>query len=525
GHGSTFSFSATFKCVDEPKTSQVDHKVDLEGLKILLVDDIPNARQILRSILTSFSIRVTCADSGPSALSLLQQAPDDDPFRLVLMDWKMPVMDGLEASQRIMAMEDRPHTPIIMMITAFGQEEIIPLIEKIGVNEILVKPIIPSTLLDSITRAFATKRDEVTRSTIYDEADRWKIQTLETIQGAHVLVVDDNAINQQLAEEFLSQAGLRVSIANNGQEAVESVMRESFDAVLMDIQMPGMDGYQATRMIRLLDNCGKIPIIAMTANAMSGDREKCLAADMNDHVAKPIEPETLFRTLVRWIPPTKGKKLTLTIQEGVDDETGLPTKLPGIELNLALRGTGGKVGLLRKILKRFRLDHGTDVQSIRDALSTGDEQTAQRIAHTLKGLSESIGATVLHRAVRTVETVIKEGNSPDSDSLDQMEKYLLQVIQGLDTLFEIQVPDATEKTVNQIDLESVKSQMSELSGLLEEMNYEAEEKAETLARSLAGTSHDVVANRLVAQVGDTEYHEAAITLHHLQEIIEKKLES
>ncbi|MBF0290316.1 MAG: transporter substrate-binding domain-containing protein, partial [SAR324 cluster bacterium] len=524
GHGSTFTFSATFRCVDDANIDPVHREVDLHGLNILLVDDIPNARQILESILTSFSFRVTCADSGPSALSLLQQAPDDDPFQLVLMDWKMPEMDGVEASRRIMAMEDLPHPPIIMMITAFGQEEVIPLIEEIGVNGVLVKPITPSTLLDSITRAFATEQGEVSRSTIYAEEDRWKIQTLETIQGAHVLVVEDNAINQQLAEEFLSQAGLMVSIANNGQEAVEGVMRESFDAVLMDIQMPGMDGYQATRMIRQLDNCGKIPIIAMTANAMAGDREKCLSVGMNDHVSKPIEPDKLFQALVRWIPPTEGEKPTPTIPEGGDDESELPSNLPGLELSLGLRRTGGKVGLLRKILKRFYLDHGTDVQLIRDALNAGDEKTAQRIAHTLKGLSESIGATVLHGAVRTVEMAIKEGNGPAPDLLDRMEEHLLQVIQGLDILSEIQVPDATEKTVDQIDLESVVSQMSELSGLLEEMNYEAEEKAETLARSLAGTSHEVVANRLVAQAGDAEFHDAAETLRHMQEIMQKNLE-
>lgn len=518
GQGSAFIFTVVFgrSTETECKTRQED-LTDMEQMKVLVVDDIPSAREMFEAILTSFSFRVTSVDSGKAAIKALEQCPKDDPFKLALMDWKMPGMDGIETTRQIRALENISQTPTIIMVTAYGREEVMHQAEEIGFEGFLIKPATPSMLLDSIMGVMGG-RGGVRAG---DPVDEWKIHTLETISGANVLVVDDNKINQQVAEDLLTQAGLKITIANNGREAVEMVEKESFDAVLMDIQMPELNGYEATREIRQKPGCEDLPIIAMTANAMTGDREKCLEAGMNDHVAKPIEPDKLFQSLVQWISTQKGAELLPVVQRAKDENDALPANLPGIDLEVGLHRTGGSAKLMRKLMRQFHGEHGEDVRLIQKALDDGDMETAQRISHTAKGVAGTIGATDLHLAAKAVDAALKKGNQEEIFVLlERMAEQLLLVILGLGSLTSQASGDVAIEKKGKIDTEAVASLLDELSRLVKDTDMDAEDKAEALVRELIGSPHHEAAKRLMWLIEETEFDEAEQVIQILKAALE-----
>jgi signal transduction histidine kinase/DNA-binding LytR/AlgR family response regulator len=353
GRGSTFSFTANFGLGKEKAKKRFKPSADLRGMKVLVVDDNATSRDIFQEMLESFSFEVTLAASGQEGLTELEKASESRPFELVIMDWQMPVMDGIEASRRIKNHRGLSKIPAIVMVTAYGREEVMQQTKTVGLEGFLLKPVSVSILFDAIMQAFGETMPEVSRIA---QGKKQEARILESIQGANVLLVEDNEINQQVAKEILEGAGLNVSLANNGREAVNAVTENNYDAVLMDVQMPVMDGYEATRRIRkweggmrksevgrrnaeggmrrsdstsaismadvggLRNKIGQdsnsnsefripnsefkgLPIIAMTAHAMAGDEQKSFAAGMNDHVTKPIDPDQLFATLQKWIKP------------------------------------------------------------------------------------------------------------------------------------------------------------------------------------------------------------------------------
>ncbi|MGD2023115.1 MAG: response regulator, partial [Desulfobacterales bacterium] len=300
GQGSTFSFTANFGLGKEKAKKIFSPSKDLRGMKALVVDDNATSREILKDLLESFTFEVTVAASGPEGIAALESADKNKPFELVLMDWKMPGMDGIDASKRIKNHRRLSKIPAIVMVTAYGREEVMQQAEAVGLEGFLLKPVSPSMLFDATMQAFGEAVPEISRVAQRKEQEA---EALENIQGARVLLVEDNEINQQVAKEILEGAGLNIILANNGQEAVNAVKENKYDAVLMDVQMPVMDGYTATRKIREWEggmrpaegrrgNEGNdpIPIIAMTAHAMAGDEDKSLQAGMNGHVTKPIDP-------------------------------------------------------------------------------------------------------------------------------------------------------------------------------------------------------------------------------------------
>jgi CheY-like chemotaxis protein len=379
----------------------------------------------------------------------------------------------------------------------------------------------PSTLLDTIMGVVG-KQGGFRRAGRSE--DEWKIQTLDSIRGAHVLLAEDNKINQQVAEELLAQAGLKVTIANNGLEALEMVKKQTFDAVLMDMQMPEMDGYEATRAIRQNPDFKDLPIIAMTANVMTGDREKCMEAGMNDHVAKPIEPDNLFKTLVQWIAPRDSE----VTQAGFEPsgkkiaEDKLPGSLEGIDIAEGLRRVGGNRTLYRKLLVEFSQDHSDDVHAIRQALDQGDLDTAQRIAHTIKGVSGSIGAGDLHRNAESLDSALKKGKQNIyPELLLRLENTLTPVMQGLEVLT---VSSETEEPGPEdggpMDIAAIMPFLDELQTLLEEMDPEAEDQVADLKAQLAGGAHQKLVNALSKQVGEFEFEDARETLAKLRKVLE-----
>ena len=289
-------------------------------------------------MLESFTFDVTVAASGPEGITELENAEGRKPFELIVMDWKMPGMDGIEASRRIKNHTGLSKIPSIVMVTAYGREEVMQQAEEVGLEGFLLKPVNPSMLFDTIIQAFGNEVSETSRITQRREQDTLG---LEHIRGANVLLVEDNEINQQVAREILEGAGLNVAVAADGQEGVNAVKKNNYDVVLMDVQMPVMDGYMATREIRKDKHFKDLPIIAMTAHAMTGDEDKSLQAGMNGHVTKPIDPNQLFLTLQKWIKPRE-KRVKIEQSEvsfeqtepdkGVPAKDELPKSLSGFDL-------------------------------------------------------------------------------------------------------------------------------------------------------------------------------------------------
>jgi len=299
--GSTFFFTLELPWLPEEQDQRLSLPAELRGIKVLVVDDNERSGRILTGILESLDIRTNHVLSGHEATRELEDAVQDEPYDLVLMDWRMPDMDGIETARKI----DRDprlarRTSKVIMATADDRDEILSTAKGDALDGLLVKPVTHSTLFDALLDAFKLEKPRSARVTD-SRLGAPGSSSVSSLKGAHVLLVEDNPINQEIARRIMEEEGMVVTTADNGREAIDSARTRRFDAVLMDIQMPDMDGYEATRVIReeLLQR--ELPIIAITAHAMKGDREKCLAAGLNDHVAKPIDVEALLSTMGRWI--------------------------------------------------------------------------------------------------------------------------------------------------------------------------------------------------------------------------------
>lgn len=299
GRGSRFLFSVTLPLASQNPSPARHLSADLRHLEVLVADDNATSREILEELLLGFGYKVTLASTGLEALDEVKarkalKPGQSKPFDLVLLDWKMPGMDGIEAAKQIQqSCAEAP--PVTILVTAYGREDVARSAQTAGVSSVLSKPVNESLLFDAIANAFGTQ------SPIPPSAPQ---RGTVTFSGQRVLLVEDNEVNQQVARELLEQAKLEVFIAGHGREAVEALKQQQFDIVLMDVQMPVMDGLTATRLIRKDKLAPKTPIVAMTANAMQGDRDICLDAGMDDYVAKPIEPDELMATLRRYLQPS-----------------------------------------------------------------------------------------------------------------------------------------------------------------------------------------------------------------------------
>ena len=408
GKGSVFRFTARFGRQEQPGHLRHLPSVDLRGIRVLVVDDNSSSREILREMLETMSFEVTLAASAREGIAKLTLADASDPFQLVLMDWQMPEMDGLKAARIIRESISLERPPKIILVTAYGNEVVSDQAEQAGLLGVLVKPISTSMLFDSMMQAFMEGEPEADKQRSPEE-----VQLASDFTGLHVLLVEDNEINRELASQLLCDAGIAVSVAENGREAVEKVTTESFDGVLMDIQMPEMDGYEAARVIRTRPELAALPIIAMTANAMAADRAKALAAGMNEHVPKPIDPGELYTAIRRWFkpraqvfnPPSAPAPPAGTTSRA--DAKALPEYLDGIDVVDGLKRVAGNRNLYRNLLLKFRQSQAHAVEDIREALAAGDHERAHRLAHTIRGVAGNIGAKELQAVATAVEAAFK----------------------------------------------------------------------------------------------------------------------
>ncbi|MCH1918083.1 response regulator [Shewanella sp. A3A] len=418
GHGSTFYFTAKLQIADN---TQLKVAQELEGMPVLVVDDNATARSILKSTLTSMGFTVDTARSGHEAIDKYQQQH----YGLALIDWMMPEMDGIETAKQLKALKDNP---LIIMISAHASHELLEQASHSGINGYVAKPASASQLLDAIMAALgrsgfvAVRRQSPT-------ADL----PLQQLRGKRILLVEDNQMNQEVASEFIRIAGMQLSIANNGQEALDKLQHHHFDLVLMDCQMPIMDGYQATQALRQLPQFADLPIVAMTANAMSGDRDRCLAAGMNDHLAKPIEVKLLYQTLLNYLGDASA-----TSDEPLDDTRPLLSHQlvswpvsEEIDVDRGLQLVQGSKRLYQRILERFAAGQHDVVQQVRLALAEQRQQDAQRMLHTLKGLAGNLANAELAQQAQQLEQQIAAQQPLTDAQLAALEQRINTVVSAI----------------------------------------------------------------------------------------------
>jgi two-component system, sensor histidine kinase and response regulator len=472
GKGSRFTFTIWLGVSEQRRKPKRVIPECLNNLKVLVVDDNASSTEIIAGALRQLPFRVDSVSSAREALELVAREDTTDPYGLVLMDWKMPDMDGIEATRRIKNDSNLRNTPVVIIVTAYGREEVRTGSEASGAEAFLLKPFSQSMLVDILIEVFSPKDagERVVPIQVEDNYDLF---------GARILVAEDNDINRQIAVELLESVGATVDTAENGKEAAAKVLHpdtgESFDLILMDIQMPEMDGYEATRLIRADERFKTLPIIALTAHAMVEERERCMSAGMDDHVSKPIDPDALFRTVCRYLGPSTKKNSQIKKQEKTEPEIDRP-EIPGINVEDGLQRVLGNRKLYMELLRRFFDGNERLTTEFKQALESDDLSTAGRLAHTVKGVAGNIGAYELQGTASALEQSIKLHESQEL-LMAHVDRFLESMDSLISTLEPIvrKRPSYTDQNTLQeeADLNEIKPILAKLKNYLGESDGEA----------------------------------------------------
>ncbi len=427
GIGSTFWFSLPLdvRNADSPVEEAVSME-QLRGKRVLVVDDNPATCRVLHDILGSLGLHSDTVASGEEAIARVQS----DEVDLVLMDWRMPGMDGLEATRCIRELPGQHDLPIVM-ITASPRDELLRSLESGLINSSLSKPVTPAGLLDAIREALIPANEA-------PEAPAAQGIQAQPLKGARILLVEDNLLNQRVACETLQRLGVQVDVAGNGLAGVEAVERGHYDAVLMDLQMPVMDGLEATRRIRANPEHAALPIIAMTANALTRDRDRCIAAGMNDFLTKPVYAARLLEVLARWL----GIEMTIN-PSASQSHHAVGREHAVLDHEAAMQHLDGNVKLFHELLDIFRRHHAGDMQQLRTVLATGETNAAHRLAHTLKGVAGNLSMPRLRQVASRVEESIEETSTVPEELLRLAESELSEVLAAVEPLLEAGVEVAS----------------------------------------------------------------------------------
>jgi PAS domain S-box-containing protein len=519
--GSKFYFDIKLNINLNPKTKIKTLSSDLEGLKVLTVDDNPHAREILEKYLKDFGLQVVSVSSAEDAFEAL--TTEEQPFDLVFMDFVMPNgMDGVTATKHIKQNMALAVIPKVILVTAYGYDEYADMDGVSLLDNELHKPVNPSLLLDSIMNTFG--HEIIGNAKGSRQSQGIDSTKLDKIRGAHILLVEDNAINQQVATELLEAESFVVDIANNGKEATENFDLNNYDCVLMDIQMPIMDGYTATRLLRENDDYIDLPILAMTANATQEDREKSIASGMNAHITKPINPKDLFNTLIKWIKPGERElpvKVTHEAENSTEDKTAELKLIKGISIDEGLKHVNGNKKLLKKLIIDFYNDHNSVLLSIKNDFEGGKLEEVQRAAHTLKGIAGTIGAQSVQERAGELELIIKNNQTELFErSLESLTNVLVPLFEQLKIIADGEsVQDESSIVKELVSVEKIHELMVLLAKSLEEMDAESEEQADDLITSLKGYNQNVLLSKLKKQVAAFEFEEAQSILSAIQKNI------
>jgi len=525
GQGSIFAFTAVFGLSDAKSLHPHMTYEELRGLRVLVVDDNAQSRGIFRATLESMSFRVDTAASGLAGIAALELADREDPYELVLMDWKMPGMDGYEAIRRIRQNPRISNQPKVIMATSYGRDEVLARAKNVELDGVLIKPVTPSLLFDAMVQALCAEPD--CQQMQGEPGQEGNGKEAASLVGSQVLLVEDNEINQQVAQEILEQAGMEVELAVNGQEAVDAVLARRYDLVLMDVQMPVMDGYEATRRIRQEPSLKQLPVIAMTAGAMTGDREKALDAGMDDFVTKPIDIAKLFAILRKYVAGDQGGEAA---PRPKPDGTAAPPaadiplpQAPGLNVEASLKRLGGNRAMYARLLRNFARDQAGVVDQVRQALAKGGQKEAQALLHALTGVAGNLGADEVHQKAQALEAMVKNN---DSDNLERaisgLDQALRPLVKALSSSLE-PTPKAAPGPVKPLDWGAVYDQLGALGELLDESDLEAEEHLREIRAQLTTPPYNTLCDEVGEHLARFDFEEARARLDRLMGLARHKL--
>jgi len=536
GKGSQFTFTVELARGDAITLPSLQSPIaTIRNLRILAVDDNPAARQIIEEIFAGWDMPVDLVASGPEALAALETAASAaTPYDLVLLDWKMPGMDGMETVRAMRASPLLQSMPLTLIVTAYGSDELMTELEKADISAFLPKPVDPATLLATLSTLSAESREEEEEARHSDIPARSVDGTPQVgpaAQGLRVLLVEDNDINREIALELLSDAGLLVDCAENGQIACQMMERqgELYSAILMDVQMPEMDGITATGIIRRQWPADRLPILALTAHAYEDERQRCLDAGMNDHIAKPVDPEGLVRCLDRWLAADAraaapsftdiGQRAEAPAPDspsaGSLSAAPLPASLPPFDLDKALERVNGKKDLLRRLILGFGEQYAGAADMLRDQLASGAQTDAHRLAHSLKGVAASLELAEVRTSASQLEEKLAPG-APSADlsaMLDSLEAALRPAIEAARSL-----PAATEHPapapggIRAADEAAIARQCAQLRDLIERRSLGARASFRALVHQLGWSDQEGEAHPLSQALHRLDY---AAALAHL----------
>ncbi len=502
GSGSTFWFTASLGLQKEQPLEYQKLDSHFSGTRVLVVDDNATSREILVNVLRDFSLEPDEAVSGDHALEMIENDLNETPYKLILMDWRMPGMDGVETAKRIKNHPDLVEKPHIIMLTAYGREEVRRRAETAEIDGFLVKPVNRSILFDSIMNLFGGTTFGTTEGQVQALSQQAEVDSFTNVL---VLLAEDNEINQQVAVELLESAGIQVDVVDNGSLAVDVVCHqdghETYDMVLMDIQMPEMDGFTATGLIReheRQNGLEPIPIIAITAHALAAEKEKCRKEGMDDHISKPIDPRLLFSTIRSWVSSEKlaisdahAEQKRITSQTGEADNNvsnssdadNFPEELAGVDLHAGLLRVAGNRQLYTQILQKFNTKYRNFPDQIRHAIENKNFSQAASLAHNLKGVAGNIGAQQAFEALQQLEASLKKDAPEGYQILFKLaEEKVRSVCEAIaawtKALEEFQRSDSTEVERREaddaeLDKEAIQRTIDELFVSLADYNLDA----------------------------------------------------
>jgi len=521
GEGSDFYFIVTLE-VPHEQSPLVDEIHKLPHLRILVIDDDLPFREVLEKIIYSLKFEVVSVSSGEKGIAKIEEAETEKiPFDIVFIDWLMSERDGIETIMKIQEDKKIDQMPKFIMISGHDVSKIKKRSKEVGLDlEILSKPITPSILYKTILHACGKKLsfEDHKNSQIPTEA-------IESLSGAYVLLAEDNLQNQEIALEFLTRVNIKVDVVDNGEEALEKIKQRCYDGVLMDCQMPIMDGYEATSEIRKIPSCQNMPIIAMTANALKGDKEKCLAFGMDDYIAKPIDVMNFYKKLVKWIKPKNPD--TSTPIRALDALIGLDEcEIKGLDIKGALLRMANNERLFLNQLRRFIDSEKDFYKRILDFYDKENSAAIVREIHTLKGLLGNIGASEIAKEAQVLEELLSENEMSSKflaqiKELDNKLQELIEEIQNALVRIDEKFGDSMKKSEDSLSKEKIFELFEELYGLYGDLDSSAVEKTYLLIESLKLLNPKIDTQDLLSHVNHFDFEKATQSLQKIKEKFQK----
>lgn len=531
GQGSTFYFTAVFDMDCPEQFNRFIIPEEISHINVLVVDDNETSRLIYSKMMTSFNFNVTTVDNAQQAIKLVKDKQSEEAFELILMDWKMPGMDGIQAAQLIKLDNTVAKSPSIILVSAHAEEDVF-LDAQDYIDAYLLKPVCQSTLYDCIVGIFC----QVPRkSYTHFNSESIRSKVVSHFKDRKVLLVEDNKTNREVAVNLLDDVQLAVDCAINGKEAVEALQLETYDLVLMDVQMPQMDGITATKIIRNELKL-ELPIVAMTAHAMQGDKDKCLAAGMNDYLTKPIDVEHFYQTLEKWLSQGKEKEVSEFLphaQQKIEKVRPKPNldddivDYPGIDYNTAIARLIGNRSLLLKLIANFSGQNKTKVAELKVLIAQQQWQQAKKTVHGIKGEAGNIAANDVFALAVELENALELEPDKAPELFSYFEKAISVVFDTSDKTKSIQDTQSSSEFIDEIkDTHGINERpeqqlhdlLAEIAQLLSQNNLKAKTLIDTLGQHLTSADFESELSQLNQNMNTLDFKAAA---HQINELSEK----